>query len=342
MKILFVGLGSAGQRHMRNLRRLLGNEAEFIAYRVRKLERMFDDNLNVVDGQNVMDAYHVREYDDLDVALEEKPDIAIIANPNSMHVDCALQIAKVGVDIFMEKPVSDTLYGTDELKKIVEEKQLIFYVGYQMRLHPCIKKLKSDIENNRIGKIISVDCQMGELLTKMHKYEDYRDMNESKKSTGGGVVLCQIHELDYLYWLFGLPKEIVSIGGHYSDLEIEVEDAATTFCRYAKDGYEFPIVIHQDFLQSPPMRKCRIIGTKGQIEVDLLQNQYTLFNEDAVREEKFVNFIRNDMFVEEMKVFLECVRSRKQDLLTLEDGLGSLKLALAIKESMNTGRSVIL
>lgn len=342
MKILLIGLGSAGQRHMRNLKRILGEEVEFIAYRVRKLNRLFDDNLNVVEGQSVGEAYHIKEFDNLEKALDENPDIAFISNPNSMHVQCALQVARRGIDIFLEKPVSNNMDGIDELQRIVKEKQLILYVGYQMRLHPCILKLKNDIENNQIGKIVSVDCQMGELLTRMHKYEDYRHMNESKKSTGGGVVLCQIHELDYLYWVFGMPTEVFSIGGKYSDLEIEVEDGATTLCKYDKDGYTFPIVIHQDFLQTPPVRKCKVIGTEGQIELDLLQNQYTLYTREAVREERFVNFTRNDMFIEEVRRFLNYVKTRNQETLSLDDGLGSLKIALAIKESMSLGLPVKL
>lgn len=342
MKVLIIGLGSAGQRHMRNLKRILGNQVSFIAYRVRKYPRMFDDNLNVVEGQDVNTAYQITEYNNLKDALNEKPDVAFIANPNSMHMECAIEAAKAGIDIFLEKPVSDSLDRTDELLMLVKEKGLILYVGYQMRLHPCIKKLKQDIEDEIIGRVVTVDCQMGELITGMHKYEDYRQMNESKKSTGGGVVLCQIHELDYLYWIFGMPTEIYSIGNKYSDLEIEVEDAATTICRYEKDGRAYPVVIHQDFLQSPPVRKCKVIGTEGQIEVDLLQNQYTVFGRNTVREERFVYFTRNDMFMEEVKCFLKYVETRRQETMTLEEGLGSLKMALAIKESMQSGRSIRL
>lgn len=342
MKILMIGLGSAGQRHMRNLKKIFGDQVSFVAYRVRKYSRTFDDNLNVLDGQDVNTVYHVTEYDSLEAALQEKPDVAFIANPNSMHMECALAVARAGVDIFLEKPVSDSLAGTDELAKLVKEKELILYVGYQMRLHPCIAKLKRDMEDEVIGRIVAVDCQMGELLTGMHKYEDYRQMNESKKSTGGGVVLCQIHELDYLYWIFGMPVEVFSIGNKYSDLEIEVEDAATTICRYEKNGVSYPIVIHQDFLQTPPVRKCKIIGTEGQIELDLLHNQYTVFGRDTVREERFVNFTRNDMFMEEVKSFLKYVNTRRQETMTLEEGLGSLKIALAIKESMKSGKNIRL
>ena len=63
---------------------------------------------------------------------------------------------------------------------------------------------------------------------------------------------------------------------------------------------------------------------------------------EAVREERFVNFTRNDMFIEEVRRFLNYVKTRKQETLSLDDGLGSLKIALAIKESMSLGLPVKL
>lgn len=334
MKVLLIGLGSAGQRHMRNLRRIRGEEVEFIAYRVRKLERVFDDNLNIIEGQRISEMYHVREFDNLEKALKEKPDIAVISNPNSMHIDCAIEVAKHGIDIFLEKPVSNGMEGVDELRQIIEEKKIILYVGFQMRMHPCIIRLKQDIENGVIGKIVSVDCHMGELLTEMHKYEDYRVMNESQAVMGGGVVLCQIHEIDYLYWIFGMPQEIYAVGKKYSNLEIDVEDAVSSVWRYGNEqGYS--ITLHQDFLQTPPVRKCRIIGTDGQIEVDLLSNKYSLLKKGAVKEEIFHDFVRNDMFIKELETFLSYVETRDSQMLSLKDGVGSLRIALAIKKSMN-------
>lgn len=341
IKVLIIGLGSAGQRHVRNLRRLLGSDVSFIAYRVKRLKRLFDDNLNIVEGQSVAEAYNISEFDDLDRALEEKPDIAFIANPNSMHMACALKVAKSGVDIFLEKPVSNSMEGVDELINIVREKKLILYVGFQMRMHPCIARLKQSIENEVIGRIVSVDCHMGELLTGMHKYEDYRTMNESQAATGGGVVLCQIHEIDYLYWIFGMPTEVYCIGNKYSDLEIDVEDSASTIWKY-NNGHGFSVMLHQDFLQKPPIRRCRVIGTEGQIEIDLLKNQFILFGMESIQEETFHEFSRNDMFLKELEIFLGYIKTRKPQTLTLEDGVGSLKIALAMKKSMNEGIPVQL
>lgn len=336
IKALIIGLGSAGQRHVRNLRRLLGDEVCFIAYRVKKLERLFDDNLNVIEGKSVADTYHIVEFDDLDKALEDKPDVAFIANPNSMHIKSAIKVAQSGIDIFLEKPVSNSMEGVDELVNIIQEKKLILYVGFQMRMHPCVARLKQSIEKGIIGRIVSVDCHMGELLTGMHKYEDYRTMNESQLATGGGVVLCQIHEIDYLYWIFGMPTEVYCVGDKYSDLEIDVEDSASSIWFY-KNELGFSVMLHQDFLQKPPIRRCRVIGTEGQIEIDLLKNQFILYGKDSIQEETFHEFARNDMFMKELEIFLEYVKTRKSQTLTLEDGIGSLKIALAMKKSMKEG-----
>lgn len=343
MKVLFIGLGSAGQRHMRNLRRIAGDNVELMAYRIRRLSRVFDDDLNVIEGKSLTDVYPIREFYDLQQALNEKPDIVIISNPNSMHIECAITAARSGADLFIEKPLSDTLEGIETLAQIAKEKHLKVYIGFQNRLHPCVSKLKEIYDSGRLGQIVAVHCEIGELLTRMHRYEDYRGMNESQRVIGGGVVLCQIHELDYLYWIFGLPTEIYAVGGKNSHLEIDVEDHATTLCRFQKDGYSFPAVIHQDFLQSPPSRRCKIIGEYGFVEIDLLKNTcMSALHDQSPILYHYDTFKRNDMFSKEMVLFLDCVYTRGEEFVSLEDGLGSLKLALAIKESMAKNQIVKL
>lgn len=337
MKVLFVGLGSAGQRHLRNIKKIVGDNVEFLAFRMRGFSRVFDDSLNIIEDETLSENYKLQEFFDFNRALEEKPDIVIIANPNSMHMQFALAAAKAGCDLFIEKPIAVSLEKIDELKEITIKNKTKVYVGFQNRLHPCIKKLKEILDEGVLGNLISVSCEVGELLTEMHKYEDYRDMNESKKETGGGVVICQSHELDYLYWLFGLPEKIYSIGGKKSKLEIEVEDSASTLCKCHYNGYDLPIFVSQDFLQYPPNRNCKVIGEKGYVKMDLLKNSYEIYLQNHEAElYEFENFKRNDMFYEEMELFLKCVHDRGREYVGLEDGCGSLKWALAIKESMCT------
>ena len=95
-----------------------------------------------------------------------------------------------------------------------------------MRFHPCLQRLHELVQEKKVGRILSVRAEIGEYLPGWHTYEDYRQMYASRQDLGGGVILSQIHELDYLYWLFGLPRSVYALGGHLSRLEIDVEDTA--------------------------------------------------------------------------------------------------------------------
>ena len=84
MKVLFTGLGSIGQRHLRNLIGLLDSSVEILAYRVLREVPMLNDQLQVVEAGSIQDQYNVLEFDDLDKALAKKPDIVFITNPASL------------------------------------------------------------------------------------------------------------------------------------------------------------------------------------------------------------------------------------------------------------------
>jgi predicted dehydrogenase len=306
------------------------------------LDRVFDNNLNIVEGQNLRERFSIKEYSDFDQALEEAPDCVFITNPNSMHMEYAIKAASYGCNLFIEKPVSIDMERTDELLDIVSKKGIVAYVGYQYRLHPSIKRLKKCLDNFCLGDIVAVFSELGERLTEMHKYQDYRTMIESRKELGGGVVKCQIHELDYLCYLFGLPDEVYAIGGKREEFEIDVEDCVTTLCRYKhiNENKEFAVSVHQDFIQSPPVRKCRVIGTAGRIEVDLLKNTFDLWSAREEIHEAYQDFSRNDMFLEEMKLFLEAVENKSGEFVSLKDGIESLCFACLILKSLNQKRPV--
>lgn len=342
-KVLVVGMGSAGQRHMRNLQSILGDSIEFIAYREQGHDVVYNDNLQIEENICLYDRYRLKEVESFESGLIEKPDIVIISNPNSMHMKYALKAAEYCCNMFVEKPLSSNMKGVVELERRIREKNLVCYVGYQMRLHPCITKTKEYIEKSKIGNIIHVSTEVGELLTAMHKYQDYHTMNESQKKTGGGVVTCQIHELDYLYYLFGLPTSILSIGGKKGDWDIDVEDCATSIMVYERADNRFAITIQQDYFQFPPSRKCKIIGTKGRIEIDLLKNSFLFHDENGNSEEElFEQFQRNDMFIEETLRLLNSLQNRKQTFVNINEASGSLRIALAIKKSMTENREVRL
>ena len=133
-----VGLGGIGQRHVRNLRALLGSEVEIIAFRTRRLRHVLTDRLEIESGSNLEEKYNIRAYGDLNQAIAQGPDVVFICHPSSFHIPVALSAAEAGCHMFIEKPLSHNFDRVEELIKLVEQKSLITLVGYQMRFHPCL------------------------------------------------------------------------------------------------------------------------------------------------------------------------------------------------------------
>lgn len=344
MKILMVGLGGIGQRHVRNLRCLLGDDLEIIAFR--KLDRPYvlTDQLKVEVGTDLVEKYKIAVYPELDQALDQKPDVAFICNPTSFHIPVALQAARSGCHLFIEKPLSHDFGGVEELIRIVDEKKLKAVIGYQMRFHPCMTRLHSLVMQKVVGKIISVRAEVGDYMPAWHLYEDYRELYASQKGLGGGVVLTQIHELDYLQWLFGMPQRVFALGGHLSSLDIDVEDNVDILMDCNIDGHSVPISLHMDYLQRPSARTCQIIGDQGKIVLDFVSLSVDTYDGSGnlVESNSYAGYDRNQSFLEELRCFLRSMAGEQTPLVGLAEAAQGLKIALVIKESLQTGRVINL
>lgn len=344
MKVLFIGLGGIGQRHLRNLRSIVGESLEVIAYRSRNLSQAINNQLEIEPGVNVNERFDIEVYDSLPKALEQKPDAAFICNPTSMHVPAAIEVAQAGCNLFIEKALSHSLDGIHELVQIIEDKRLTCMVGYQMRFHPCMTVLQNIIRNRLVGRVLAVNAEVGEYMPGWHKYEDYRDLYAARSDLGGGVIVSQVHELDYIQWLFGFPRRVFATGGQLSTLEVNVEDVASIIMECQEDGRLLPVHLHQDFVQRPASRTCRVIGDKGKAIVDFLALTVIHYADDGsvAGEWDFAGFERNQLFVDEMRHFVDCIETGTDPRITVRDGLQSVLVMAAAKESMATGRVITL
>jgi predicted dehydrogenase len=340
MKFLVVGLGSIGQRHARNLRTLFGERCELIAYRVRRASPVLNDALQIERQDGLEERYGIRSFDRLDAALAERPDATLVCNPNSLHIPVALEAARAGSHLLIEKPLSHSLDQIDELAALIKDRNLVCMVAYQLRFHPCLVLAKRLLTQGAIGRAIASRAIIAEYMPGWHRYEDYRIAYAGMRALGGGAVLSQIHELDLLYWFFGRPTTVMSMGGHLSDLEIDVEDVASTLL-----GYDGMVAhLHQDYIQQPPMRQIEIIGSEGKIIVDLRALSVQAFDKDGEpgTSESFAGFERNNLFLDELRSFIAAVQGGGMVPVDLEGGRQSLEMALAIRRSMDTGSPVSL
>ena len=327
-KILVVGYGSIGRRHVDNF--LEFKDIQLIVYTKR-------NDLQLLKKKGVKVSNSLAE------CLKENPDIGIIANETSLHIPIAIKLAEEGLHLFLEKPLSNSLKGVEKLHAIVKKKKLITQMGCNLRFHPCIKKIKSLIEQKKIGKIISVQVQNCSYLPDFHPSEDYRKSYAARKDLGGGVILTQIHEIDYMYWFFQEVQNVVSMSGKFSELDVTAEDYMSSLLQFKN---KIIGELHMDYFQRPSFRSCKIRGTKGEIYWNSDNNCVNIFNMNKQKwETKFdTGFSHNldtySSYVEELKHFLKCVKHRKETINDLEQGIETLKIALAIKKASKLMKSV--
>ena len=339
-RCLFVGLGGIGQRHLRNLRTLLGDSVDVIAYRVRREKETLDDSLQVVPGVDLEQKYGVEVCTDLDQALGRKPDLVFITNPSSLHVPIALAAAEQGCHLFIEKPLSHSLGQVSALLSLCERQKLITCVAYQLRHHPGFLRVQALLAAGALGKILSARAEVGEYLPGFHPHEDYRRMYASQRVLGGGVTLSQIHEIDYLCALFGAPRRVFSMGGQVSSLEVDVDDLSLSLLEFARnDGAPLFVELHQDFVQRPARRGLTVIGERGTLFWSL-SGRFLEHRDEAGRElerRDYSQFPRNQAFVDELANFLGCVIRGEPCQPSLREGALSLQVAVALLASQADG-----
>lgn len=342
MRALIVGLGSVGQRHARNLRALLGDRVHIMAYRARGNAPVIDEELRTDAARSVEEEYQVESFRSLEEALANEPNIAFVCNPTSLHLPAALACANAGCDLFIEKPVSAALEGVERLLDVAVARQLVVAVGCQLRFHPALELMKKHIDGATIGRVLAVRAEVGEYLPGWHAYEDYRQSYAARRSMGGGVILTLIHEIDYLAWLFGIPRRLFAVGGHLSTLEIDVEDVASILAECSYSGRAFPVHLQMDYVRRPARRTCSVLGDDGSLDLDLRRSCLTLTAVDQETTTLFEDrtFDRNTLFLAELSDFLSARRSRTSPRVSLADGIAAMRVALAAHESIRSGMPV--
>ena len=318
IKVLIVGYGSIGKRHLENFLQL--KDIQLIVYTKR-------NDLQLLKKKGIKVSNSLTE------CLKENPDIGVITNETSLHIPIAIKLAKEGLDLFLEKPLSNSLKDVEKLYAIVKKKKLITQMGCNLRFHPCIKKIKDMIEQQKVGRIISAQVQNCSYLPDYHPWEDYRKGYAARKDLGGGVILTQIHEIDYMYWLFHEVENVISISGKLSDLDITTEDYVSSLLKFKN---KIIGELHMDYFQRPDFRSCKIRGTKGEIYWDSDNNHVNVYAMNKKRwktEMEVKNYQRNFSYVAQLKHFIKCVKQRKETVNDIEQGIATLKIALAMKKS---------
>jgi predicted dehydrogenase len=322
LKFLIEGFGSIGKRHFDNLKNMEDIEVSVLTRR----------KLKIPDTK----VYNSREE-----AGRKNFDAVFITSETSRHMPMALFFAEKGINLFIEKPLSNSLENIDKLKAAVNSHHLKVMIGCNMRFHPVLKLLKELVRKKSCGRVVSARIEAGQYLPAWHPGRDYRDSYSAREAKGGGVILDLIHELDAACWLLGEAGKVTCFSGRQSDLEIDTEDLAEILVEF-KDS--ILCSVHLDYIQRSPSRTIRLVGTEGTILADLIANRIEIFRAARGEWDTFDlnrGFERNTMYLDEVKSFVDYIRGTiKESPIGLQDGIKVLQLALAAKKSSLSGKAI--
>jgi predicted dehydrogenase len=323
-KVLVVGLGSIGLRHARLLSEREDIELSIceMAEETRKTAVSVLSDINLVAYPNLRDALH------------EKPDVVFVCVPDKFHVPVGLQAIESGADIFVEKPVSDSIEPAKSLVAAAGELKKFMQVGYMLRLDEGLKKMKSLVENGDLGNLVGGRAMIGTYITLLNAKSNDREVNRNS------LIVDYTHELDFIRWFFGNVIEIKAMSSSIGKMEKRPDPNIVQILLKMENGAL--VQVHMDYIQFPQRRIFEIYGDKGTLSYDFMTGKIKRFHlqKEHVWEDMSVMPIMerwDDLFRKEHEVFLNRRLAGIHPFVSGEDGLYVLELAKKVIEALGQG-----
>lgn len=299
-----VGVGYLGRLHARVLTEI--PEVEVVGF------------VEPDDGRakEVETALGLRRFESVE-ALGTEIECAVVATPTILHGEVATALIDCGCDVMIEKPITEDPVSARRLIAHAESRGRIIQTGHVERYNPAIQATAPIIRNPRY-----IEAQRIGVF--------------SARSLDIDVLLdLMIHDLQLVISLLG--KEIVSIEAIGVPVLTDKVDMANVRLEMV-DGSVANLVASR--VSNEKLRKFRIFGRDAYISVDTKEQEvkgYRLVEHDGERriEELRIEVARKEPLRAELDAFIECVRTRQTPLVSGEDGLGALELALRVGEKID-------
>ena len=360
-KVIFIGAGSIGKRHISNfvsqgikdifiVDPLPVREDEVRDILRAKSSEYSSSSLNIQFGTELPDSRTLTSFD-----------LGVISTPPKWHLTYLTALANYNIAILCEKPLCKDTDNIEEVKKVIKDinnKRLLNITAYNYRFCSGLLRLKDIIDNNTLGKVVSFRGNFSENVREWHPWEGL-DFYMSSQEQGGGALLDESHLLDICRWFFGEPLEVCSINGTHSSLKHETifqtDDIVEVIAEFS-DGIIGSI--HMDLYGKHHTKSLEIVGEKGTAfwkfdNFDLQQNTVEVWkgerdlvsetNKPRVPDAIYPSDMepRNRMYLDEAAFIIATMTTGKQarvDVPDLLDSLKTMEFIRAIRKSSKSKR----
>lgn len=320
-RILVLGVGSIGERHLRCFLRTGRAELAFA-------------EVNEALRRQVSERYPgTVPYPTVESASEFDPSVGIIATPAPLHVSQAIRLAEFGAHLFIEKPLSTTLEGIDQLRDVVRRKRLTAAVGYVYRTHPALEAMQREIRSCRFGRPLELVAVSGQHFPTYRPA--YASTYYADRTTGGGAVQDALtHIVNAGEWLVGPADRVVADAAHQSLPDVEVEDTVHLLARHGSVLASYSLNQHQ----APDELTITVICERGTARFDAQSWRWMTEPGGEWQVEETAVLERDEFFTRQAHRFLDAVESGIPPPCSLEEGVQTLRVNLAALRSLESGR----
>jgi len=250
--VAVVGYGSIGHRHARNLADLGVGQLVAMRRSTRRNEAFSPGpSTQIVTSPDELFAF--------------SPDLAIVANPTSLHVATARPLLEAGIPLVIEKPLASDFVEAAEFVATACRLGSWVSMAYPLRFHPAYAIARQLLCEGGIGKVAYGDVWFESYLPEWHPWEDYRESYAAREDLGGGVLPTVDHEIDFVNWILGSPTAVSGCCARTGALEARVADMATIVTRYG-DGAS--AAIRLSLARKDRQRGFHFVGARGALGFD--------------------------------------------------------------------------
>ncbi|MDN5319810.1 MAG: UDP-N-acetylglucosamine 3-dehydrogenase [Thermococcaceae archaeon] len=305
-----VGVGNMGFHHAR-IYSELAKEG--------KVELVGVADANFERAKEVAEKFKTRAFADYRELIKEVDAVSIVV-PTSLHRQVALDFIENGVHVLVEKPIAESIESAEEIIKAAKNNGVVLMVGHVERFNPGVLKLKEVLDGGLIGKIVTLTAKrVGPLPPQI------KDV--------GVIVDLAVHDIDVMSFLLGDKVKSVYARAGSAKNPLELEDYAIIMLNFG----DATGIVETNWLTPHKVRTLSVVGTEGIAELDYITQKLVIYNHEWVKEAK-VNVkepLRN-----ELEHFVECVEKGVKPLVSGEEGLHALKVAIKALESAKSAMIV--
>ena len=308
MTACFIGLGSIGQRHLKNVHAVAamrGIAMETDVVEPRELDYL-DGDVRKLVRRRFSGISEIGRYD-----------MVFVTNHSQRHEETLAAVREKGDFFFVEKPVFTRALSENALAPYVDESK--FYVACPIRHTRAYGFLSEFVPHNRVCCARAI-CSS--YLPEWRPGTDYRKTYAAQKGAGG-VKLDLIHEFDYLFTLFGFPEKSCLMDGKFSGLEIDSVDGVSFVGRYPDKTLE----LHLDYYGRVPRREIELYAADDVVVADFIKAEIRFLKSgrrlDLAEE-------RNEYCMREIAYFFDFALSGKRNMNSIPHANGILSFVQGV------------